>query len=95
MFIRARVTLMEELAPAHPPYPAPGPLRIALAPGNAAKSRRLASSRPAARARLSVQKVAKRRPSTVTLQRSLSSRSMETVCLPTETVVRAGLIVIT
>jgi len=65
---------------------------MAVAPGEAAKSRRLASSLPAARARLSVQKVANRRPSTVTRQRSLSIRSMETMCLPTATVVNEGFI---
>jgi hypothetical protein len=49
----------------------------------AAKSRRRASRRPAARARLSEQKLANLRQSTLTCQRSFSSRSMVTVWVRT------------
>ena len=53
------------------------------------KSSRRASIRPAARARLSEQKLASNRPSTLTRQRFRSSRSSVTTCVRTAKVIRA------
>jgi len=56
----------------------------------AMKSSRRASVRPAARARLSEQKLASKRPSTLTRQRRFSRHSRVTECVRTANVVRAG-----
>ncbi len=58
----------------------------------AMKSSRRASVRPAARARLSEQKLASSRPSTLTRQRRFSRHSRVTKCVRTANVVRAGLL---
>jgi len=65
-----------------------GRLRTSLA----MKSSRRAPVQPAARARLSEQKLASSRPSTLTRQRHFSRRSSVTECVRTANVVRAGLV---